>query len=112
MNVTQTNVSLYYTASQRITNQGMDSTNPLGIISFVRLEYRIAGNCLRNKLIFAGLIFAVFIFAERKRDTLTKPLPDGGHAPYAHVYTEKMTLNDEAKQVCATTAYSSFCVKG
>ena len=55
-------------------------------------------------------IFAVFIFTERKRDTLTTPLPDDGHAPYACV-TEEMTLNDEAKQACATTAYYSFCVE-
>ena len=48
-------------------------------------------------------IFAVFIYAERKRDALTTPLSDG-HAPYARV-TEEMILNDEAKQACATTAY-------
>ena len=55
-------------------------------------------------------IFTVFIFAERKRDALTTPLPDDGHAPYARV-TEEMTLNNEVKQACATTAYSSFCVE-
>ena len=55
-------------------------------------------------------IFTVFIFAERKRDALTTPLPDDGHTPYARV-TEEMTLNDEVKQACATTAYSSFCVE-
>ena len=53
--------------------------------------------------------FTVFIFAERKRDALTTPLPDDGHTPYARV-TEEMTLNDEVKQACATTAYSSFFV--
>ena len=52
----------------------------------------------------------VFIFVERKCDALTTPLPDDGCAPYARV-TEEMTLNDEAKQACATTAYSSFCVE-
>ena len=41
-------------------------------------------------------IFAAFIFAEWKRDALTTPLPDDGHAPYARV-TEEMTLNDVAK---------------
>ena len=41
-------------------------------------------------------IFAAFIFVERKRDALTTPLPDDGHAPYARV-TEEMTLNDVAK---------------
>ena len=41
-------------------------------------------------------IFAAFIFAERKCDALTTPLPDDGHAPYARV-TEEMTLNDVAK---------------
>ena len=55
-------------------------------------------------------IFVVFIFAEQKCDALTTPLPDDGHTPYAHV-TEEMALNDEAKQACATTAYSSFCVE-
>ena len=55
-------------------------------------------------------IFAVFIFTEQKRDGLTTPLPDHGHAPYARV-AEEMTLNDEAKQACVTTAYSSFCVE-
>ena len=55
-------------------------------------------------------IFAVFIFAKQKHDALTTPLLDDGHTPYAHV-TEEMTLNDEAKQACATMAYSSFCVE-
>ena len=55
-------------------------------------------------------IFAVFIFTERKRDALTTPLPDDGHAPHVCV-TEKMTLNNEARQGCATTAYSSLCVE-
>ena len=55
-------------------------------------------------------IFAVFIFAEQQRDALTTPLPDDGHAPYAHV-TEEMTLKNEVKQPCAATAYSSFCVE-
>ena len=30
-------------------------------------------------------IFAIFIFAERKRDALTTPLPDDGHTPHARV---------------------------
>ena len=45
-------------------------------------------------------IFAVFIFAEWKRDALT--------TPHMHVYQRP---NDEAKQDCATMAYSSFCVE-
>ena len=40
-------------------------------------------------------IFAAFIFAERKCDALTTPLPDNGHTPYARV--------TEAKQACATS---------
>ena len=55
-------------------------------------------------------IYAVFIFVEQKHDALTTPLPDDGHTPYARV-TEEMTLNDEVKQACATTVYSSFCVE-
>ena len=55
-------------------------------------------------------IFAAFIFAERKRDALTTPLLDDGHAPYGRV-TEEMTLNGVAKQACATTANSSLCVE-
>ena len=55
-------------------------------------------------------IFAAFIFAERKRDALTTPLLDDGHAPYARV-TEEMTLNDVVKQACATMAYSSLYVE-
>ena len=55
-------------------------------------------------------IFTVFYFMEQKHDALTTPLPDDGHAPYARV-TEEMTLNDGAKQACATTAYSCFCVE-
>ena len=49
-------------------------------------------------------------FTERKRDALTTPQSDGGHTPYARV-TEEMKLNEEAKQACAITAYSSFCVE-
>ena len=30
-------------------------------------------------------IFTDFIFVEQKRDALTTPLPDDGHAPYARV---------------------------
>ena len=30
-------------------------------------------------------VFVAFIFAERKRDALTTPPPDDGHAPYARV---------------------------
>ena len=52
-------------------------------------------------------IFAVFIFAERKRDALTTPLQMIA-TPHMHVYQRP---NDEAKQACATTAYSSFCVE-
>ena len=55
-------------------------------------------------------IFAVFTFAEQKRDALTTPLPYDSHAPYARV-TGEMSLNDEAKQACATTTYCSFCVE-
>ena len=55
-------------------------------------------------------IFTVYIFMEWKHDALIIPLPDDGHAPYA-MCTEEMTLNDKAKQTCATTTYSSFRVE-
>ena len=52
-------------------------------------------------------IFAVFIFAERKRDALTTPLPDDTHAPYARV-TEEMTLNDNGLLFLLCRVFSNY----
>ena len=70
---------------------------PIGIINFTAL------------LPYSGKFSLVQIFAERKRDALTTPLQMMATPPICmHVYQRP---NDEVKQACATTAYSSFCVE-
>jgi len=51
-------------------------------------HYRIARNfrwCKFSRKCVRTRNFRGFIFAERKRDALTTPLPDDGHTPYARV---------------------------
>ena len=69
---------------------------PIGIINFTAL------------LPYSGKFSLVQIFTERKRDALTTPLQMMA-TPHMHAVYQRP--NDEAKQDCATTAYSSFCVE-
>ena len=53
---------------------------------------QLAGNCMRPNP--SEEIFAVFIFVDLKRDALTTPLPDDGHAPLGQVQLTEICDSD------------------